>query len=328
LSTLFRPLPKRVERVPLNVRYVLEKDAVQLRFSARCALGIPEQTLLLTLLELAREQFTKAPDESLVDNGSQEPISQLLWNSLHRQQPAEGQTVRIDTTWHSLNSRVGAGQGGKSNLLRREQLQRLCEVVVWEERIGPSGSLVATRQSFLVSWVLGDSQHIHLVLNQRLADALLGGRYAQVSLHERFQLHTDLARALHAYFCVTLQSGIPRQFHYSTLQERFFPASEGMPQSTLRGQRKAVKDALMLLKELKGWDVQVVRSVYGLEMAQVLKRSPPKKAKSGKHLPNSDQVTVVALEVGIPINDSTLSECSPLDVSSAFGRKVVAAGGV
>ena len=52
LSLLFTPLPKGAQRPVLDLAYDLGPEH-KLRFSAREALGVPEQTLLLALLGLA-----------------------------------------------------------------------------------------------------------------------------------------------------------------------------------------------------------------------------------------------------------------------------------
>ena len=86
LSTLFRPLPKLKDgfRPTLDVIYRPILTGPYLRFSARAALGIPEQTLLLVLMELAKEQYESFADDIVVNDKTNSEIGRELWSRLHK----------------------------------------------------------------------------------------------------------------------------------------------------------------------------------------------------------------------------------------------------
>ncbi len=254
LSKLFRSLPKSGARPPLDVSYRAAGSSTTLRFSAREALGIPEQTLLLVLVELAQEALARAPDSARLNRLTDEQTSKALWTNLNRgfvDQPEE--SVRFTTTWFELSERGGASTGGMSQRLRRAQLQRLCEVVVWEEALDARQT---TRQSYLVSWLIGDDTRVHVALNARLALSVLGGQFAAVSLTERMSLGSDTARALHAFFSTCLRPGRCIKVGMASLLNRLWPESQtSAPAGTVRRRQKDARDALRELNALAKWDV-------------------------------------------------------------------------
>lgn len=254
LSKLFRSLPKSGARPTLDVSYRADGSTTTLRFSAREALGIPEQTLLLLLVELAQEALARSPDTARLNRHAVGQASKALWTSLNRGFVDHSEeSVRFTTTWVELSERIGASKGGMSQRLRREQLQRLCEVVVWQEGLDTRQT---THQSYLVSWLIGDDTRVHVALNARLALSVLGGQFAAVSLTERMSLGSDTARALHAFFSTCLRPGRRLKVGMASLLSRLWPESEtSAPAGTVRRRHKDVRDALLELNALAKWDV-------------------------------------------------------------------------
>lgn len=256
LSLLFRPIPKAQLRPSLDVRYQLGGGSC-LRFSAREALGVPEQTLLLVLLELAAEQFARRPGDAVMDGTERGEVAQALWSRLHQtvcdgaSRPPE--TLRLSCTWLELNRRCGCGSGGSLTASRRESLRRLCEVVVWEER----APRCLTKQSALVGWVLGDDQRVHVALNHRLAAALMGGQYAPVLLTERLALRSDTGMAVHAFLSTCVRRGNSLQIAVDTLLKRLWPDQEKpVPPGTHRRRHRDVRQALKAVGNLADWSVE------------------------------------------------------------------------
>lgn len=270
LSTLFRPLPKLEggKRPPLDITYQPSSGGPVLRFSAKASLGIPEQTLLLALLELAREQLEAFARDVVVDASTSNVIGRELWSKLHIGGAGGGEsTLRLATTWHELNRRCGAQTGGSARALREQQLERLCEVIVWAY---DADDRRTKRQSFLVVWLVGDDDRIHLALNCRLASALLGQPYAQVSLSERLALKRDIPMALHAFLSTTLSPGHTLKIGAEKLIERLWPGSAAIaPQGTHRRRRSDVLEGLKALGRLEGWAVEWERA----DLANVTRHS-------------------------------------------------------
>ena len=261
LSTLFRPLPKVKggTRPPLDVTYQASNGGPVLRFSAKAALGIPEQTLLLVLLELAQERFVDLLSEAVVSANTENEIGRTLWSQLHQGWRNDGeQTLMLATTWYDLNRRCGSQTGGTTQSMREQQLERLCEVIVWEH----AGDAKKTRrQSYLVAWLIGDDERIHLALNCRLASAILGQPYSQVSIVERLSLQSDVQMALHAFLSTTIAVGKTLKIGVERLIERLWPSgADTVHSSTHRSRRGDVKAGLDAVGRLAGWSVQWERN--------------------------------------------------------------------
>jgi hypothetical protein len=269
LSVLFTPLPKGGPRPVLDLSYDLGPEH-KLRFSAREALGVPEQTLLLALLGLAGEQYADRGTEVVVSAADERTVAGRLWSGLY---PDGGQgmpqTVMVRTTWEALNRRCGTGSGGSTIEMRKAGLRRLCEVVVWEEHAGRR----TTRQSFLLVWVEGDDRHIHLALNHRLASVFFGGQYAKLWMAERLHLGSDLAMHVHAFLSTCMRPGGSLSIGLDTLAARVWPADhDTAPAGTKRRRRCQLRSALDTIGRLDHWDVHWEAGVGGAHKA-VIRRS-------------------------------------------------------
>jgi hypothetical protein len=270
-----------------------------LRFSAREALGMPEQTLLLALLELAQEQYAQVARDAVVIDRRATGIGQDLWRAIHDgQAAADGETLHIRTSWYELAGRCGS-RGGRSQELREAQLRRLCEVVVWEKT---DDVLHSVRQSRLVTLWHGNDVRLHLAVNCRLAGAVMGGLYAQVSMRERQELATDTAQAVHAFLSTTLRAGRSLKVRVETLMQRLWDDSGVTPEGTLRARRKAVRDSLMAVGGLRGWHVEWPRP----DMADITRRAVRSRQHPGT-IGNAGPV-VAALDDGLKVNSQAIGE--------------------
>ncbi len=262
LCQLFRPLAKdRRPRPTLDEQF--EYDGVSLRFSAREALGAPEQTLLLALLELAHEQHRRRPNEHMLDETDRSEVGTLLWSALHAGAPAPlvnaPPTLMLHCSWSELHRRCGSTSlGGAVTETRRQSLARLCEVTVWE-RIESTRTL---RSCQLVSWLVGDDQRVHIALNHRLAAALLAPGYAQVLLSERLRLPSQTAMLVHAFLSTCLGVGKGMLIGHDTLVERLWPSGEAkVPAGTQRRRLSDVRAALRAIGRLERWEVALGATV-------------------------------------------------------------------
>ena len=253
LSTVFRSLPKG-PRPKLDLRYEPKSGGMALKFTASDALGIPEQTLLLALLEIAQLSYNACPESALLDENCPNEIGQQLWaNLLGGRSVSDRQTLCFSTSWLELAAHCGLSKGGTVQAMLQLQLQRLCQTTVWEYE---ESSSTPKCQSFLVGWVKGKSRSIHLVLNFRLSAAIFGERYASISMVERLALSTDVARAVHAFLSSTLRLGVPLSIGLSTLAGRLWPdRGPKLVRGTDRRQKKSIRDALHEISTLSGWTI-------------------------------------------------------------------------
>lgn len=319
LSTLFRPLLKSAgPRPSLDVTYCPEGGRVSLQFSAKAALGIPEQTLLLVLLELAKEQYAAFADAMVLDANPTNPVSAELWSRLNKGfLAAPERALRLETTWYELNRRYGEQVGGSAIATRRKQLKRLCEVVVWEVSHDQKGS---ERQSYLVVWLTSDDKRLHLALNAKLAAALLGSPYAQVSLSERAALEKDVAKAVHAFLSTALAPGNSLRIGVDTLVERFWPGSGGSgkaPDKTHRSRRRYIREALKSIGRLAMWSVENERA----ELVRVRRASQKHKDGDGEMTSHIANKTTSYRHPVLAKCPSNIKDLATLDASGLFFNK-------
>lgn|SRR5450830_460621 len=316
LSCLFRPLPKTKRLPALEVTYQPIAGGLKLEFSAKNALGIPEQTLLLVLLELAKEQYAAQALQMVVDSNSTGAVGKELWTRLNMDvEAAPGKTLRLETTWYELNRRCGTQTGGSARAMRESQLKRLCEVIIWEIE---SDSKNSHRQSFLVVWLVGNDDRIHLALNTRLASALMGSPYAQVSLTERLALDKDVARAVHAFLSSTVAGGNSLRIGVDTLVERFWPGSgkTGL-RASHRRHRHGVRESLIAIGRLEGWTVEWER----VDLAKVVRHS----AGVRKMTSHNASKTMSLREQAFAIIPSKTNDLHAFDASGLFFNKSASA---
>jgi hypothetical protein len=253
LARLFRPLPKTADARPvLDVTYHPKSGDLTLQFSAKEALGIPEQTLLLGLLELAKAQHEQDGDARVLSAATCSEPGAELWRMIRGNGNPDRRSLHLETNWHALNRLYGEQTGGSATATRRVQLKRLCEVTVWER----NNVLKTERQSFLVVMLTSDDNRIHLALNARLAAAILEDGYAQISLSERLALHQDLAKAVHAFLSTTVAPGSGLPIGVETLVDRFWPYSDSaVPAKTHTSRCRNVREALRAIDRLPLWTV-------------------------------------------------------------------------
>ena len=278
LSTVFRSLPKG-RRPKLDLRYEPKSGGMALKFTASDALGIPEQTLFLALLEIAQLSYNADPASALLDGNCADPIDKQLWAKIHcGKSNSDRQTLRFVTSWLELANHCGLSSGGTVQALLQQQLMRLCQTIVWEYKECMS---TPKYQSFLVAWVSGNSRSIHLVLNFRLSAAIFGERYASISMAERLALSSDVARAVHAFLSSTLRLGVPLSIGLGTLAGRLWPErGPKLVGGTDRRQKKSIRDALHEISELRGWTI----SAGACEVFSITRRTGNVRDMTTRHI--------------------------------------------
>jgi Replication protein C (RepC) len=265
LSLLFQSLPKNGPRGRLEVTYAPRRGLSRFKYSGGSALGIPDQTLLLALLEVGQTRMNQHPEATVLSGETLAPVGQELWKRLNSGQGNDRATLFFQTSWSELSSRCGLTGGGSVLKTLRTQLMRLCETIVWEYE-GESDTPVA--QSFLVAWLKADERRLYLAVNFRLASALFGDRYSPVSMTERLALQSDVSRGSHAFLSTTIGPGKSLNIGVETLARRLWPKrSIETPASTLRRQNMDVRDALAEIGGLRAWTV----SINSNDVARVLR---------------------------------------------------------
>lgn len=215
-------------------------------------LGIPEQTLLLVLLEFAEEQYGQAQqkihDWAPIETALyREPDAQPL-TAFHREHPPALATLCV--SYAELAQRCGrTAEGGSAAKQIRRELMRMSEVTIWA---------VMGNQEFssrLLHWRRGDGHGAQVILNARLTEILIGRQYSPVSLQERLALKSDIARALHCALSVRIRPEKTMSFNLDTLAPYVW-CEPDVADATVRRRRQQLRAALCELDELRGWSIR------------------------------------------------------------------------
>lgn len=264
LSGVFCSLPNGA-RPKLDISY--EFGGLTWRWRGPDRLGIPEQTLVLVLLELAQEQVGGAGHEARIAE-----MQDGLYPGDESRRP---RLVSLHVSFAELCRRLGrVFSGGSASRQIRRELERLCEVTVWTY----AGNDVQM-SSRLMTWRRSDSAGVDVLLNWRLAETLFGGQYSPVSLGQRLLLTTDCARALHCSLSVRMRPSDTMQFRHDTLATYVWSGVD-VADGTLRRRRKEIRDALRELAGIKGWTIKEVSGKPGL--VRIVRWSTDWQPKNGK----------------------------------------------
>ncbi|CAG9179216.1 replication protein C, IncQ-type [Cupriavidus pinatubonensis] len=266
-------------------------------------LGVPEQTLLLVLMELASEQCRpgkasepEVPElhEALRMSGFAAPLGEAS-------EPVANLAV-LSVSYRELNRRCGRlDDGGASATQIRKELERLCEVTVWAKM--PDGRQLSSR---LLHWRRGDRQGVEVVLNWRLTEILVGRQFSPVSLTERLQLSSDIARALHCVLSVRIRPGGAQSFHLETLASYVW-AEDAVAASTVRRRRQLLRDALQEIDSLGGWLIREdERSIDRFKPMLVVRKGNAKQPREKPRSGPSGRTTSATVHAPLrPLQEST-----------------------
>jgi hypothetical protein len=196
-------------------------------------------------------------------------------------------------------------------VLRAAQLDRLCEVVVWE---CDGDDKITKRQSNLIIMQVGNDERLHLALNCRLASAVFGQPYSQVSLSERLSLKRDVSKAIHAFLSTTIAHGNRLKIGIEKLIERFWPENKVKAQaSTHRSRRLAVREGLEAINMLVEWSVDWER----IDLA-VVRRHSPGVVEMTSHKGNKN---MAYRQQALPLIINKNNNLAAFDVSGLFLNK-------
>lgn len=248
MSPLFRPLPalKAGQRQKLDVR--TEHSGVELHWRGPDALGIPEETLLLVILEKLGNDQELFEASAILAPSSDSDVGKTLWTGLATSGSEQsGDTMVLFTSFAALCRACGHDSGGAAIRQVKTMLKRLVEVTLWLRRGRLEGS------SRLISWMVCTDGQVAVAVNRRLAAAIQGAHYCQVSLSERLALPTHTAQALHARLSAQIREGWEMRYRMESLERMVWGINaEG---STQRNRFAKLRSALSALGGLRGWEV-------------------------------------------------------------------------
>lgn len=266
MSPLFRPLPalKAGQRQKLDVR--TQHGSVELHWRGPDALGIPEETLLLAILEKLGNDHGLFEASAILAPSTGSDVGKALWAGLAASgSELSGDTRVLFTSFAALCRACGHDSGGAAIRQVKAMLKRLVEVTLWLRQGRLEGS------SRLISWMVCEDGQVAVAVNRRLAAAIQGAHYCQVSLSERLALPTHTAQALHARLSAQIREGRELRYRVESLERMVWGINaEG---STQRNRFAKLRSALSALGGLAGWDVSVTPGRDGKRVYRIRRGS-------------------------------------------------------
>jgi hypothetical protein len=264
IATVFRVLAHRKQRPKLDVRQ--EFGGLELRWRGPDALGPPEETLLYSILDIAKW----AP--RLLDADSTTHLGKRLRRGL---QPRgifhDAEVVVIETSFCELARHCGYDTGGAALRQVKAMLQRMVEVTLWTRHATSEGS------SRLLYWLVAENDSVQLAINLRLSAAVLGDSYVNVCLAERRALTSQVAKTLHARLSAQLRPGCCWTFSLSALELRVW--GESAQGSTRRTRHSQLRNALTQIDALDHWDASQMLSMFKITHLKTPGKAPtPRKS--------------------------------------------------
>jgi len=144
---------------------------------------------------------------------------------------------------------TGMTDGGKNIKILKASLVRLSNVTV----IASRGEKLASFR-LLSFYFDGLSGQLHVALNPRLADAVVGSQHARIELSEVRKLKSDAARLIHQRLCGFVNHGKSHRVNLDSLCGYVWPEESGS-EAGIRQRRSRVRKALREIVAC-GWGVR------------------------------------------------------------------------
>ena len=238
IAPVFLVLQKlKVARAKLDVTRTFDDSTLQWR--GPDALGIPEQSTLLALLSIARQQNFSINPNNAAGNKAK------LLNLLSCEGPQSDVAVVI-AQWRRIEIAAGYGSHSGKNITNiKLAVKRLAETTIWESRDG------IQYESRLLSWIRGNDNGVVIALNRRATDSMYGKQFIKISLDERNTLPDESTKALHAYLSGYMRSGSTQRLTISKLQAHIWGGE--VTGSTRRSRDEKLRAALLSIDLLPAW---------------------------------------------------------------------------
>jgi len=242
---LFRSLKRGTRKnEKLDVSYCHGQE--QIRFIGFEPLGADDLRLLQGIVALAGPSGVTLSPNPTAD--APKELRRLLET---KQKAQEMNALMVSCHVGRLLAETGMSDGGKNIETLKASLVRLSNVTV----IASCRKQVASFR--LLSFAFdAASSHLHVGLNPRLADAVVGNRpYARIDMGEVRCLKSDVARLIHQRLCAFINPGRSQRVGLPVLSSYVWP--ESGTSATNRQRRHRVRKALREIS-VCGWTVNEV----------------------------------------------------------------------
>ena len=245
LISLFRPICRGPR--PGGLSMISEYDGLTLKFNVWRAVDARDQSVLLAAVGLAG----LLSDELKSLNAEVEhPRGQELWFKLQAKDMALQDKAKVlKTTKYAMLQAANMTDSGENYKTLEDCLERLSMIGCRAKKDGYDWSM------HLLSYAQAPDGTLHIALNPRFADALVG-QHIKISLFERKALTTEYAQILHAWLCAWLRPGKTNRIHVDKLSEKVW-GNISTNDNTNRKRREKILKTLNEINDLGGWKASV-----------------------------------------------------------------------
>lgn len=238
LAPLFLSRPKR-ERRETEVHRI--HNSIKIRWHAKEALNIFEQSVYLTILAIAGQQ------RIILDADNPGKTGKLLLSKINYQGNSYQESLSLAKTSLGQIALLSGHKsiGGKNRNSVQRALCRLAETTALENR----NDAICKYQ--LLAWSKDKDSEVVIALNPRASAVLQGEQYVYISLAERRTLSADCSKGLHAWLSGTLHAGRKHRYLIDGLQEHVW--GDTASGAAIRTRRSKLLSSLLQISKLPGW---------------------------------------------------------------------------
>lgn len=245
LASLFRPVAPG--RRPKGLDVTIKHNGSSLRFVCYEWLDVRDQSVLLAAVSLAGVTNFAGKEGGFLSAQSTGENGKKLWLALEPEELAlEDKAIAFSTTRYALLKAAGMAD-------TKQNYQRLEEILF---RLSNVGCGVRTPAGFwsmhMMSFHLSSDGFIDIALNGRFAKAIVGHHHVRISLKERQELKSDVARLVHAQVCARLRPGKSWEYNIDNFAESMW-GEKSSNKNTLKLRRSSVVSGFKELFKLPGW---------------------------------------------------------------------------
>lgn len=243
--SIFRPVSKG-KRSEKNLDIAFDYNGVNIRVESMELLDARDQTLLFVLIAMAGIE-----KEQIISKDSSGPLGKELWEKMNSFSFVEGHSIAFCTTFYKILQNCKMAPTGANYKFLENSLLRLAKTNI---TIKKGKQVTVTR--LIVSLTFNEKEEVAIAINPRIAEAVTG-QYIVIDLEKRDLLKNDTAKIIFSYLSSVINEGnnTPYLAKIDTLIERTWGEEDDATSSTIRGRKKQVKDALLMIKEFKEWEI-------------------------------------------------------------------------
>ena len=250
--------------------YTVKDGLITVKFEGPQELGINDENVFLGIVALGG---SGAKFGMKISNMPKQPDNIQIRKLLDPMGESVEIMCKVATSQRGLMQASGyAATGAKMWRLIEDSLHRLYKTTVWvrENETGWAYPMP------LIAYAINDrTGKLLLGLNQRLSQAIFGGRWVTMSLKERHKIEGDTGKALHRWISAWIKPGSTQRIGMDSLMSHIFGDAE-VSRATSYKRKRMVEDGLSQISQLAGWAIRYEdkRGIYAISRPELVKYDP------------------------------------------------------